>query len=151
MQLNWCFECYTWIMLLLPVELHNELWCSGGCCFERWIILLSAWWYFRSTCLFWSVSAKREHTRSFWKLESIVGLVLSAPTSHFSFMTSNATESLNAHLLWALLEAYRVVVEKWFDEWRAGAGFRDHTLTKVTIKKLSKSVKYEQQLTIPHF
>lgn len=71
------------------------------------------------------------------------------PTPHDNFMTSNAAESMNAHLLWArrlpictLLEAYRAIVETWFGERRATARAREHVLTEMTMKKLSKSMEY---------
>ncbi|XP_057803587.1 uncharacterized protein LOC131018915 [Salvia miltiorrhiza] len=65
-----------------------------------------------------------------------------------SFMTSNAAESLNSHLLWArclpicsLLECYRSIVEKWFDERHVSVIGISHQLTEKTALKLQVAVE----------
>ncbi|KAH6784186.1 hypothetical protein C2S52_009145 [Perilla frutescens var. hirtella] len=71
------------------------------------------------------------------------------PARRFSFMTSNAAESLNARLLWArrlpicsMLEVFRRIVEEWFVERRATAQSWDHVLTPEAVNKLSKNVEH---------
>lgn len=77
------------------------------------------------------------------------------PARRFSFMTSNSAESLIARFLWArrlpicsLLEVYRTVIEKWFDERRAAAKSRNHVLTEEAMKKLSKAIEHGRHLTV---
>ncbi|KAH6770984.1 hypothetical protein C2S52_015787 [Perilla frutescens var. hirtella] len=77
------------------------------------------------------------------------------PVRRFSFMTSNAAETLNARLLWArrlpicsLLEVYRSIVEKWFVERRAAAHAINHALTKEAANKLSKNVENGRCLSV---
>ncbi|KAH6797116.1 hypothetical protein C2S52_021670 [Perilla frutescens var. hirtella] len=71
------------------------------------------------------------------------------PARRFSFMTSNAAESLNARLLWArrlpifsMLEVFRRIVKEWFVERRTTAQSWDHVLTPEAVNKLSKNVEH---------
>ncbi|KAH6805136.1 hypothetical protein C2S51_029967 [Perilla frutescens var. frutescens] len=71
------------------------------------------------------------------------------PVQRFSFMTSNAAESLNARLLWArrlpicsMLEVFKRIVEEWFVERRATTQSWDHVLTPEAVNKLSKNVEH---------
>ncbi|XP_057808626.1 uncharacterized protein LOC131023099 [Salvia miltiorrhiza] len=71
------------------------------------------------------------------------------------FMTSNAAESLNSRLLWArclpicsLLESFRTIVEKWFDERRATAAARSHELTEVVSSKVQVGVEQGHRLVV---
>ncbi|XP_057808425.1 uncharacterized protein LOC131022899 [Salvia miltiorrhiza] len=77
------------------------------------------------------------------------------PVRRYSFMTSNAAESMNARLLWArrlpvcaMLEVYRSTVEQWFDQRRAEALARDHEMTKEAFRKLSLSVESGRRYTV---
>ncbi|KAH6756374.1 hypothetical protein C2S53_002673 [Perilla frutescens var. hirtella] len=74
------------------------------------------------------------------------------PSRRYSFMTSNAAECFNAHLLWArrlpicsLIEVVRDVIEKWFDERRAKTVLRDHILIEFAYTKLYRQVEMSHQ------
>ncbi|KAH6831603.1 hypothetical protein C2S53_010578 [Perilla frutescens var. hirtella] len=74
------------------------------------------------------------------------------PARRFSFMTSNAAESLNARLLWArrlpicsMLEVFRRIVEEWFVEQRAAAQSWDHVLTPEAVNKESFMVDLQHR------
>ncbi|KAH6804330.1 hypothetical protein C2S51_032577 [Perilla frutescens var. frutescens] len=69
------------------------------------------------------------------------------PVRRYGFMTSNATESLNDHLLWArrlpvcsLFEMFRSIVEQWFVERRAAAVGSKHVLIDGITLKISGNV-----------
>ncbi|KAH6811026.1 hypothetical protein C2S51_024788 [Perilla frutescens var. frutescens] len=77
------------------------------------------------------------------------------PVRSVGFMTSNASESLNARLLWArrlpifsMLESFRKIVEEWFVERRAAAKMWDHLLTEPIVDKLSKNVEQGQCFSV---
>ncbi|XP_057801399.1 uncharacterized protein LOC131016677 [Salvia miltiorrhiza] len=78
-----------------------------------------------------------------------------SPVPRYSFMTSNAAETLNSRLLWArrlpvssLLETFRTIVEKWFDERRASAMSRQHELTEPAYNKLAVQVELSHHLRV---
>lgn len=73
----------------------------------------------------------------------------------YSFMTSNAAESMNARLVWArrlpvcsLVEVFRSILENWFDERRAKASSRNHELTEEAYTKLSTAVELSRHLVV---
>jgi len=76
------------------------------------------------------------------------------PVKRYSFLTSNAAETFNGRLLWArrlpicsMLEAIRIVIEKWFSERLAAAQrSRDH-LTEEAHRKIAAEVQRSRRYT----
>ncbi|XP_057803555.1 uncharacterized protein LOC131018877 [Salvia miltiorrhiza] len=78
-----------------------------------------------------------------------------SPVPRYSFMTSNVADVLNSRLLWArrfpvssLLETFRTIVEKWFDERWASAMSRQHELTEAAYNKLTVQVELDHHLRV---
>ena len=76
------------------------------------------------------------------------------PVRRFSFMTSNAAEVLNSRLLDArrlpicsMLEAFRHIVEQWFDTRRYKAVQRTHPLTEETVAKITPVIEKSESFT----
>lgn len=77
------------------------------------------------------------------------------PALRTSFMTSNATETMNARLLWArrlpicaMIEAYRIIVDKWFEEHRTSAALRENeSLTEKAYLKMSIAKQFSRHYT----
>ncbi|XP_057774217.1 uncharacterized protein LOC130993369 [Salvia miltiorrhiza] len=78
------------------------------------------------------------------------------PVRRYSFMKSNAAEAFNARLLWArrlpicsMLEAIRLVIEKWFSERLRAAQQSEEPLSaeagKMVAIKVQKSCRYTAQ------
>ncbi|XP_057808546.1 uncharacterized protein LOC131023027 [Salvia miltiorrhiza] len=77
-----------------------------------------------------------------------------SPLTHYSFLTSNAAEALNARLLWArrlpicsMLEAIRMVLEQWFNDRLASAEESDDLLTPEATQKISVEISKSRRYT----
>ncbi|XP_057770948.1 uncharacterized protein LOC130990736 [Salvia miltiorrhiza] len=77
-----------------------------------------------------------------------------SPVTHYSFLTSNAAEALNARLLWArrlpicsMLEAIRMVLEQWFNDRLASAEESDDLLTPEATQKISAEISKSRRYT----
>ncbi|XP_057788200.1 uncharacterized protein LOC131005315 [Salvia miltiorrhiza] len=78
----------------------------------------------------------------------------SMPVRRYSFMTSNAAEAFNSRLLWArrlpicsMLEAIRIVIEKWFSERLRAAQQIEQGLTVEAGKRVAIEVQKSRRYT----
>ncbi|XP_057793365.1 uncharacterized protein LOC131009987 [Salvia miltiorrhiza] len=76
------------------------------------------------------------------------------PVRRYSFMTSNAAEAFNSRLLWArrlpicsMLEAIRIVIEKWFSERLRAAQQIEQGLTVEAGKRVAIEVQKSRRYT----
>ncbi|XP_057811543.1 uncharacterized protein LOC131025775 [Salvia miltiorrhiza] len=76
------------------------------------------------------------------------------PVRRYSFMTSNAAEAFNSRLLWArrlpicsMLEAIRIVIEKWFSERLRAAQQIEQGLTAEAGKRVAIEVQKSRRYT----
>ncbi|XP_057790840.1 uncharacterized protein LOC131007948 [Salvia miltiorrhiza] len=76
------------------------------------------------------------------------------PVRRYSFMTSNAAEAFNSRLLWArrlpiysMLEAIRLVIEKWFSERLRAAQQNEEVLTAEAGKRIAIEVQKSRRYT----